>query len=73
MYFFTNRGNQFGRGAVRETRASPRKDAGENAMLAPDWLNGENAMLAPDWLKGEGSVTKRYLMVTRGLRHMGTW
>ena len=29
MYFFTNRGNQFGRGAVRETRASPRKDAGE--------------------------------------------
>jgi len=27
MYFFTNRGNQFGRGAVRETRASPRKDA----------------------------------------------
>lgn len=29
MYFFTNRGNQFGRGAVRETRASPRKDAGK--------------------------------------------
>ena len=66
MYFFTNRGNQFGRGAVRETRASPRKDAGENAMLAPDWLNGEDARVTADWLNGEGSVTKTYLMMVTG-------
>ena len=41
MYFFTNRGNQFGRGAVRETRASPRKDAGETVTHA---LIGETSL-----------------------------
>ena len=51
MYFFTNRGNQFGRGAVRETRASPRKDAGEEEEEEGEEEHDDGGVKGDDGMK----------------------